>query len=333
MAGLGVSGAGLALLAGCGIVSRPAAPGFSRGKPEVTRIRLPQVGSLCQAPLLLAQDALRSEGFAEVELVKLGVGASGSTSVAAGESDFGLSFSGPGLISVDAGAPIVFLGGHHVGCYEVFGTAQVRAIRDLKGKTVAVRALGSPEHVYLASMLAYVGLSPLADITWLVQSPEDSIQLLAEEQIDAYLTFPPFGQEVRARKIGHVVLNSAVDKPWSQYFCCMVVGHRDFVQQHPEATMRALQALMKSTDFCATEPDRAAQQLVEQGYTPRLDYAAQTLKDLPYDRWRTFDPEDTLRFFALRLHEVGMIKTPPDQIISQSTDWRFLNELKQELKV
>ena len=39
-----------------------------------------------------------------------------------------------------------------------------------------------------------------------------------------------------------------------------------------------------------------------------------------------------MRFYALRLHEVGMIKSSPNQIIAEGTDWRFLNELKRELK-
>ena len=49
-------------------------------------------------------------------------------------------------------------------------------------------------------------------------------------------------------------------------------------------------------------------------------------------RWREADPEDTLRFHALRLHELGMIKNTPQKIIAQGTDWRFLKELKRELK-
>ena len=48
--------------------------------------------------------------------------------------------------------------------------------------------------------------------------------------------------------------------------------------------------------------------------------------------WREFDPEDSLRFYALRLHEVGMIKSSPNTILAEGTDWRFLNELKRELK-
>jgi NitT/TauT family transport system substrate-binding protein len=113
----------------------------------------------------------------------------------------------------------------------------------------------------------------------------------------------------------------------------MVTGNQAFVQKNPVATKRALRAILKATDICATQPERAAQLLVDKGYTPQHDYALQLMRDLPYDRWRDYDHEDTVRFYALRLHEAGMIKSSPERIISQGTDWRFLNELKQELKV
>ena len=68
------------------------------------------------------------------------------------------------------------------------------------------------------------------------------------------------------------------------------------------------------------------------GSRPRYDYAFQALSEVPYDKWREYDPEDTIRFYALRLHEVGMVKSSPQKIIAEGTDWRFLNELKRELK-
>jgi len=39
-----------------------------------------------------------------------------------------------------------------------------------------------------------------------------------------------------------------------------------------------------------------------------------------------------MRFFAFRLHEAGMIRNSPHQILDESTDWTFVNELKRELK-
>jgi NitT/TauT family transport system substrate-binding protein len=112
----------------------------------------------------------------------------------------------------------------------------------------------------------------------------------------------------------------------------MLAGNTEFIRKHPIATKRVLRAILKITDLCVTEPEPVAQRLVDRGFTPRYDFALQTLTDVPYGKWRDYDPEDTLRFYALRLHEAGMIKSTPNQILAAGTDWRFLNELKRELK-
>jgi len=137
---------------------------------------------------------------------------------------------------------------------------------------------------------------------------------------------------MRARHIGHVILNTTVDRPWSQYFCCMLGGNREYVRKYPVATKRVLRAILKATDLCASEPERVAKRMVDAGFTQRDDYALQALKEIPYTKWRDYDPEDTMRFYSLRLGEVGMIKSSPQKIIAQGTDWRFWRELKKELK-
>jgi len=112
----------------------------------------------------------------------------------------------------------------------------------------------------------------------------------------------------------------------------MLAGNADFVRTHPVAAKRVLRAVLKITDLCATKPADAARQLVEGGFTPRYDYAFQTLQQNPYDKWREYDPADTIRFYALRLHEAGMIKSSPHKILAENTDLRFFDELKRELK-
>jgi NitT/TauT family transport system substrate-binding protein len=300
--------------------------------PETTTLRLDQRASLCAAPQYVAQDLLRGEGFTDVRYVKKDEAHQAQKAVAAGELDVSVSFVGPAIVQIDGGDPIVFLAGVHVGCFELFGSERVRTIRDLKGKAVAIPELGSTQHVFLSVMAAHVGLDPQKDINWVTRPRAEAIRLLAEGKVDGFLGFPPDPQELRAKKIGRVVVNSAVDRPWSQYFCCMFVANRSFVRKHPVATKRALRAILKSTDVCALEPERVARELVDKGFAPRYDYALQTLKEVPYDRWRSYYPEDVVRFYALRLHEAGMIKSSPQKIIAQSTDWRFLDELKKELK-
>jgi len=305
---------------------------------ETTRMRLLKTGSICWAPQYIADDLLRLEGFTEITYVDMPTGAA-SVRLASGEADMSMHFVGPNIIRIEAGDPVVFLAGVHVGCFEVVATERVQRISDLKGKVAAVASLNSAEHVFLASIATNVGLDPRRDIRWI--SPEgnrgpnvneDSMRLFLERKADVFLGFPPQPQELRARKIGHVIVNSATDRPWSQYFCCLLTARKDFVRKHPVATKRALRAILKSTDVCAFDPEGAARALVDKGYTTRYEYALQVMKDLPYGKWRDYDPEDTVRFYALRLHEAGMIKSSPQKIIAQGTDWRFLRELKQELK-
>jgi len=186
----------------------------------------------------------------------------------------------------------------------------------------------------LTLMAAQVGFNPAKDIEWVTSADPKvkPLELFADGKIDAFLGFPPEPQDLRARRAGHVILNTATDRPWSQYFCCMLASNREYGSKYPIATKRVLRAVLKATDLCVTEPARVAQRIVDGGFTARYDYAFGTLSDVPYDKWREYDPEDTMRFWALRLHEVGLIKSSPQKIIAGGTDWRFLDELKRELK-
>jgi NitT/TauT family transport system substrate-binding protein len=302
--------------------------------PETTTLRLvqfPRGGDLCLAPQYVAEPFLRDEGFTDVQYVKKDDMREFEIALASGETNVNMCFAPDAAIRLDAGDPVVILAGGHIGCFELFGSDRVRAVRDLKGKTVAVPDLRAGTITFITSMAAYVGLAH-KDINWVTHSPAESMQLLAEGKIDAFLVYPPELQKLRTKHTGHTMVNGTLDRPWSQYFCCMVAGNREFVRKHPVATKRALRAILKAADICGREPERAARLLVDKGCTDNYEYALQALKEIPYGNWREYNPEDTLRFYALRLHEVGMIKSNPQKIIAEGTDWRFLNELKKELK-
>jgi NitT/TauT family transport system substrate-binding protein len=307
----------------------------AEGVLETTAIRLAKIPGICIAPQYVAEELLRDEGFTDVRYVAVSTGVGQSEAIANGTVDFSLNFAAPLVIPMDAGAPISVVAGVHAGCFELFGHEGINSITDLKGRSVGVQGLGSSPHVFLAAMAAQVGLDPIKDIHWIVSADPSvkPIELFAAGKIDAFLGFPPEPQELRARHIGHVIVNSSIDRPWSQYFCCMLAGNREFVRQHPVATKRVLRAILKATDLCVTDPAGVAHRVVAGGFTPSYDYALQTLNEVPYDKWREYDAEDTIRFYALRLHEIGMIKSSPQKIIADSTNWQFFNELKRELKV
>jgi NitT/TauT family transport system substrate-binding protein len=295
---------------------------------ETTSVRLVRGTPICGAPVYVAEELLRTEGFTDIRYVEV-VKGSPNGAIRRGEIDFISGFAIQQLKALDAGVPLTVLAGLHAGCFEFFAQKNIHGIAELKGKSVGLKL--SPEDL-LTLMAAQVGLDPIKDIHWVTGPSVDPLALFAEGRIDAFLGFPPEPQELRARHAGHVIVSTAADRPWSQYFCCMLSGNRDYVRNYPIATKRALRAILKATDMCATDPARAARQIVDRGFAPRYDYMRQTLSENFYDKWRDYDTEDTLRFYALRLREAGLIKSSPQKIIVDGTDWRFLNELKRELK-
>ena len=257
---------GAVTLGGLGLLSVRPHSAAAESPPETTRIRLARIPSICRAPQYMTAELLRSEGFSDVKYIAWQRTSEATDAVATGAVDITMQYVGPSILQLDAGKPIVVLAGIQPGCFELFGTERIRSIRDLKGKTVAIEELAGSEYTFISSMMTYVGLDPRKDVRWSTVPASDAKQLLAEGKIDAFLALPPDPQELRARRIGHVVVNSVMDRPWSEYFCCMVVGHREFVRSNPVATKRALRAILKAADACATDPARAARFLVENGY-------------------------------------------------------------------
>jgi NitT/TauT family transport system substrate-binding protein len=299
--------------------------------PESKRLRIARIPGNCYAPQYMAEEMLRGEGFSDLQYVPFSGSAPVYVALAKGEVDLSMAFVSGHVIQADAGAPVVMLAGIHPGCQELFASTRIRSFRDLKGKSVAVLALKSAQHGFLVSILSHVGLDPRRDINWIVLPEQESIRQFADGKVDAFIASPPTTYELRAQRIGHVLVNMTTDRPWSQYFCCVLTGNREFIRGNPVATKRAMRAILKGANLCAN-PEPAAKHLVSRGFYKNHDMTLQMLRDLPYARWRDFDSEDTVRYYALRLHEAGMIKSSPNKILAEATDFRFLNALKKELK-
>jgi NitT/TauT family transport system substrate-binding protein len=325
--------AGVAAIGGVGVVGVGGRTSLAEEPPpEITTIRFQRAPSAtCIAPVYVADELLRAEGFTDIRYeledkppLRM---------LARNELDWTLEFAPAVIREVEAGAAATIVAGVHVGCFELFAQEHIHSMTDLKGRTVGVSAQTETPKDLVSIMANYVGLDPDKDINWVYNPSARSMELFIERKIDALFASPPRAQELRARNIGHSIVNSSTDHPWAQYFCCMLTGRTEFVRSYPVATKRVLRAILKAAELCATEPERAAQLLVDRGFTPRLDYALQGLSELPYKVWRDYDPEDTVRWYALRLNEAGFTKSSPQAIIAEHTDWHFLNELKRELKV
>jgi NitT/TauT family transport system substrate-binding protein len=302
------------------------------GPPETTTVRLGRWigGAYCWASLYLAGELMRADGLSDVRYVEGDTNVDNTEWLAGGVTDFDFNMPSMHIRTIEAGAPIKVLAGVHFGCFELRATDSVNGIVDLKGRRVGVSALNGHPHVLLSLMASYVGLDPVHDIQW-VQG-DSPMQDFIDGEVDAFLADTTKFPRLRAERIGHTLVSNAVDRPWSQYFCCMVAGRTDYVNKYPMATKRVLRAILKSADLCASNPKSAARELVDRGFLPSYDDALLTLQETRHDGWRDYDAEDSVRFYALRMQETGMIKSSPQKIIAEGTDWRFLDEIKRELK-
>jgi NitT/TauT family transport system substrate-binding protein len=300
--------------------------------PETTKLTLFENPVTCLAPQYVAQELLHGEGFTQVRYLKWPTETENWSPqvLLSGEADIGLLFVPSGIVHIDAGSPVVVLGGSHIGCVELIGGRNVRSARDLNGKRVAILTPRGDEEIFTSIFAAYVGLNP-SNINWVVHPVDDIVPFFMAGKIDAFMSGPPEALELRDKKIGHVLVNTTSDAPWSQYFCCLIASTKEFVRRHPVATKRALRAILKAADVCASEPNRVARLIADKGLAP-YDNTIRMLREIPYGKWREFSPEDSLRFFALRMRDAGFIKSTPQKIIAQGTDWRFFTELRQELK-
>lgn len=322
---------GLSVAGTAAVLGLKAKPAAAEPPPETTRIRVHDAPIACFAPAFLADELLKAEGFTDVQYVKTPLAEGPNQALADGQVDIIQNDTAGHLMSLDKGEPIVLIGGIHTGCWELFGNGGVRTLRDLKGKTVAAPEKSSRQ-AFVAGMVASVGLDPNKDIVWINHATGESMKLFAEGKIDAFMGFAPEPQELRSKKIGRVILNTLTDRPWSQYFCCIAATNQEFVRKNPVATKRALRAFVKAADLCVSNPERAARLMVDRGTAENYEYTLQAVREIGYPKWREYDTEDTVRFWGLRLREVGIIKSNPEKLIAQGADWRFIRELKKELK-
>ena len=169
--------AGLSLAGAAGVLGTRQSLA-DEGPPETTTLRLPLTSSICLAPVYIADDLLRAEGFTDIRRVPSSGGFSFPQMAGRGEIDFGATFAASVVFHLDAGQPITALTGVHSGCYELFAHEPIRTVSDLKGRLVGIQTLSSSGHLYLAIMAAHVGLDPHKDITWVVPPSGNAMEML-----------------------------------------------------------------------------------------------------------------------------------------------------------
>jgi NitT/TauT family transport system substrate-binding protein len=344
---IGATIAGAGVLAACEQKpSTAVSMGATLPPPETATIRIASPFA-CDAPLWLAKDFLREEGFTDVQWVVNAPGTAGW--VTSRVADVGPGHPEAIVAAIDAGVPIKTLAGLHSGCQELWAAPGIASVRDLRGKRIAVFKRNASDQFFLffSTLCAYVGIDPLTNVSFFEIGGEVGgdyrglMNAYLAGRSDAFLAAADGAAVLKRepRNPGTKILDQTTDKPWSQYLCCLLIANGEWTRQNPVATKRFTRAVLRAAD--ATGKDRPAaaragigasiRNLLAQRNAPEEEILIDTTAMVSYD-WREFDPEETLRFFALRLGEVKLIKSTPQQIIAQGSDFAYMRQLRTELK-
>jgi NitT/TauT family transport system substrate-binding protein len=288
----------------------------------------------CDPGLFLAKSYLLAEGFTDVQFVNTPFTSWGW--INDNKADFACAHSEFAVGAIDAGVPLLVLTGLHSGCLELWVRDGIARVSDLRGKRISVRVndVSDMFYAWFATYLGFVGMRQ-TDVEFVTaKGPDDydgMVDAFKEGRADAFLAGGAEGPRLRrlAKAPGHVFLETMIDKPWSQYFCCNLVVNREWARQNPNATKRVTRALLHATDAAARSPARAARDVVAMGGFDDESIVTDTMAMCTYN-WRDLDPEDTLRFFALRLADAKLVTKTPQQILAQGTDFAYMRQLKTE---
>lgn len=331
----GAAVAGGGALAACAQLGGAAqGPPKELPPPETTTVRIVMPPE-CDPGIWLARDYLLSEGFTDVRFVTTPfVSRTWLTNdladIAPGHAEFTVA-------TIDAGLPLTILAGLHLGCFELWVDRSIANVRDLRGRRISVRQGGLSDQffVFFAALLGSIGIDPFKDVHFVESGPDDypgMITAYTEGRADAVLAGGAQGPFLRRIKApGHVILDTMIEKPWSEYVCCHLVANRDWTRRNPIATQYVTRAVLRATDAAAKDHARAAHDSVAGGYPKDESLVIDAMAMSTY-KWREFEPEETLRFWGLRLAAVKLIHSTPQQLIQNGTDLAYMRRLRSELK-
>src|SRR5712692_8584008 len=188
----------------------PASAGGSAAKPSLGELRFVYpVASVTMLPMTIAADRGfdKQEGFTSA--FTLASGTVGIQAILAGQFDFTMS-AGAGLAAAVQGAPIRVVAVHVAkSLFYLYAKPEIKQIKDLAGKSIAVDAVGGSQDVAARLVLQRNGVDPRT-LTFIGMGGANIPGALLAGSIDAGVIAPP--QDVKFRNTKFVNLGFLGDE-------------------------------------------------------------------------------------------------------------------------
>jgi NitT/TauT family transport system substrate-binding protein len=255
-----------------------AAAANTAEKPSLTKLK---VGVLKMAaltdPWIAKQEGMFEKNGLDVELVEFKAGGEAVAAQQSGDVDIILSIPGTAFTAIERGFDLkaIFqnetaqMEGPDSGSMQVLKDSPINAVKDLKGKKVAVSALHSQNTVAVQQLVKAAGLS--LDDVQLIEMPFPSqADALKSKQVDAVVTVDPYTTQLTTSGVGKVIAWPNVEtipgQPLGAWF-----AKSGFVEKNPQVIEAFTTSLKEAIDYLLADPARAKQKVAEYtGLDPAL---------------------------------------------------------------
>lgn len=144
--------------------------------------------------------------------------------------------------------------------------ANIKDVKDLAGKTIAVPQLGNTQHLCLLNILAENDLKTVdegGDITISASANADIVNLFDAGSIDAAIVPEPWGTTIEKAGNAEVLLDYNEIFLDGDYPTAVVVANKDFMDKHPDLVEDFL-AMHKDATLYINENQEEAQKIVNE---------------------------------------------------------------------
>ncbi|MFC5508634.1 ABC transporter substrate-binding protein [Bosea massiliensis] len=148
----------------------------------------------------------------------------------------------------------------------VIASADIKSIKDLKGKKIGV-PFATSSHVLALDVLEQAGLDPNKDVTLINLPASDTPSALRAKQVDAVATWTPAFNTLKAQANSNVLLDAKEFSLYKQFKLGpgpdVLVANRSFVDKNPKTTTAFLDGYFEAARFIADNPKEAAAVLTD----------------------------------------------------------------------
>jgi NitT/TauT family transport system substrate-binding protein len=285
----------------------------SEGK-KLKKVTVSYAGGTCEAPEYVAyhKGFFKEEGL-EVDFVKADFNEL-KTGIASGKIDASVgNFSW--FKAIEQGLKVKLTAGLHAGCIQAVApeSSGIKSLKDLKGKTVGVDAIGGGPHIILSIELKKLGIDPKTDVQWKAFPPPQLETATEKKDIDAFIVWDPFGEKALKEKKYVKLLNIGHDEPYKSGYCCYVVVSEKLVKEDPETAAAYTRAILKADEWIGSNQKETAQLEVDNKYVSAdVNDIEKLLKDYVW-KPSVKKAKENVKFFIDEQKKQGILEASTDE--------------------